>query len=501
MKNLYLKIDKFMKKLIEYKFFLEIYCLILASITFFGWLSNTLTGIGILLLLAVFAIIFLKDLKYIIPNVLFVIFNIHKDFSGGVIPWDLVIFAILFIIVLVIFIFKNGIKMNKMHSFYYLLALAIIEIIPIVLYMGFDVFKNTIPFHTRDDGVVIDLRILYLMFFGNLLYLILYVILSNGIKSNSNKMLAVAFSYLAIILTFELLVGNLESLNHNINSTDPELQAKNTIFDQWFYIGWGLCNEAGIMILFSIPFIAYLILKKEEKYNLIVQYLKLSLSVFGIILTTSRGSYIMLLVELFIIALVITYKSKYRKIYFRLLISIISLLILGFIASLFIDPIRNKIFGVYNKIFDNGLNGNGRLELYDDAMHLVKTNPFTFIFGAGITADIRDTLAAQYSTVNTGMQVFHSTYYETIVIGGFLGVVALLFHIKQKYNNPLYINDDKFYSCLLISYIILDVYGLIDNTYYMYYYMIPLMIVFSVVDFNKTEKNVSPYGIKEVYNV
>ena len=42
--------------------------------------------------------------------------------------------------------------------------------------------------------------------------------------------------------------------------------------------------------------------------------------------------------------------------------------------------------------------------------------------------------------------------------------------------------DKRFLVTIGIGYFFTDLYGLIDNTYYMYYYMLPLMVILAAID-------------------
>ena len=77
--------------------------------------------------------------------------------------------------------------------------------------------------------------------------------------------------------------------------------------------------------------------------------------------------------------------------------------------------------------------------------------------------------------------VFHSTFFETIAAGGLVGLFFLILHMIQKYKN-LYHCDKFLFIILGIGFFILDIYGMIDNTYHMYYFMIPLVVIMATID-------------------
>ena len=66
-------------------------------------------------------------------------------------------------------------------------------------------------------------------------------------------------------------------------------------------------------------------------------------------------------------------------------------------------------------------------------------------------------------------------------MGGIFGILMLIIHLILKYRNIILLKD-KTKIFLILGYIGIDLYGLIDNTYHMFYYMIPLVITLVVID-------------------
>ena len=63
----------------------------------------------------------------------------------------------------------------------------------------------------------------------------------------------------------------------------------------------------------------------------------------------------------------------------------------------------------------------------------------------------------------------------------------LIIHLILKYRNIILLKD-KTKIFLILGYIGIDLYGLIDNTYHMFYYMIPLVITLAVIDNSLSNK-------------
>ena len=58
---------------------------------------------------------------------------------------------------------------------------------------------------------------------------------------------------------------------------------------------------------------------------------------------------------------------------------------------------------------------------------------------------------------------------------------CLIIHLIEKYKAIAKLNKIE-YGFILISFVLTDLYGLMDNTYHMFYYMIPLVILLACID-------------------
>ena len=337
-----------------------------------------------------------------------------------------------------------------MRSLWGLVGLAIMNVIPIF-------WCNTI-----ESGY----EVFYFFFFADLAYLVLYILIISGLKKVDLKLLATSMSYLAILLTFECIYKVYE-LKDTVDS----------IFDLWYYLGWGLCNEAGIMICFSIPFIFYLMSQTKSITVLILQSLKIALALVGVLLTTSRGAYLCAFGETLILTIALIFITKIRKQYLIYLSALIVVGVIGFLAlHNYTFPLVQKVI---NSVFNMGLDNNGRVEIWKSAISHFKESPLTIILGPGICCviEIRETAVGfQLSPL-----VFHSTFFQTLAMGGIFGILMLILHLFQKYKSTIKLGL-PFILTIGIGFLCVDLYGLIDNTYHMYYYMIPLVITLAVMD-------------------
>ncbi|MDE6407728.1 MAG: O-antigen ligase family protein [Anaeroplasmataceae bacterium] len=436
-------------KITKMKYFNEIYAAVLALVTVMGWALNSVVGMIVMMLIAAIALILTKDLKYVIPQCIYFIFIFSEGFASDSFPIPIIVIASIFAIIILFFSFRGGIQLKKMKSLIGLAGLAFTTIIPIIwckVPKGNEVF--------------------YFLFFANLGYLLLYIIMTNGIKENGMDLLAVSMSFLTIILACECALKVYE-LKDTVNN----------ILDLWYFLGWGFCNEAGIMICVAIPFVFYILGKQEKLTGMIYQNSKIIIGIIGILLTTSRGSYIFGLLEIVVLYVALMFISKRARLYQNaFLVYALTIIILILCMKPIITRELEKIMEL---VFKNGLDDNGRKEVWEAAVRLWRGNTVHTIFGPGIVCAIGEQETA--FGVQVGPIVFHSTFFETLINGGVIGAGFLLVHFIQKYWN-LKRYDTYLLAVLGTGYLFVDLYGMIDNTYHMYYYMLPLMVIMGTID-------------------
>lgn len=442
--------------------FEEVYCLILCAVSIACWEFIPGYGIGVILLIGAASILLLKDIKYAIacvPNFLFVI---NDGFSSSQVPIFVLIFGGLFIGVLIYYFIKNGFQMKKAKSGKALLIMSVFSFLPLL-------WHNIIP-----EGM----EVLYAVYASYLGYFIIYILFAAGLKKNCFSILVSAFSYIGILLTFECAFYLFDYFTTH---------AFNDMSEFYYHLGWGICNEAGIMMCFSLPFIFIQIAKSKTLKKVFLSCIKLAIVFVGICITTSRGAFIFGLLEMLVLAIwSVVFAKKHRL--------TLAFMVLGFIVVL---AIIEYGFGISRAIqlikqitFSNGLESSGRFYLYERACQLWKTNNLTMIFGNGIVAEMAVS-NTYYGAIETFV-VYHSTFFEALACFGVVGLLCGLLHLYEKYKLAFKF-DKAMAGIITIGFIFVDLYGLIDNTYGMYYYMIPLVIIMGVID------NVEPGSDYELY--
>lgn len=454
----------FLNKLNSNKYFEEGVCILTCLITFLLWLCNFYTGLIFIFILLILLLILFNDSKYMMPLSLSIIFSQHEGFDVNTVPVLSIVFGGVLVIVIVLFIIKNKLNFKNCKSIIPLIWLSISCLIPIF-------WNNNV------SGFQVGL---YFMYFAYIGYLIVYIVFAGSLKSNSFRTLCYTMTWLGVLLSLQCVAAII------IQNQDA---AQETVSLEWFDLGWGICNEAGIMMLVSIPFVFIRLIKADKLFKVIYNIGIISFMLLGIILTNSRGTYLFGFLELLCFFVISLFCSKKKLAVF------LTYLCIGMVAVIFLQLKYglNEVFKVitqevYNFSVDSdndgsfslsdllakAFNDNGRKDLWEYSINIWSKNAINRIWGAG--------LIPEYYDGNEGrLIVYHSTFYETLACFGIVGVVGLCYHLIQKYFYCMKFEKSVFYI-MIIGYGCVDMYGMLDNTYHMYYYMLPLMMIMACVD-------------------
>lgn len=420
-----------MTNLIENKRNYFVYVFIIALLSSLLWGFAKSFAMPTIMILCAIILLLKNDLRYGLPfiiNVLFVNGVVAADTSIDI---GLIVGGVILLLVLIAFVIRNRTQFKLGRLGKNTILLAILAVIPFIWC----------------EYKTVAYAFLYL---GWCAYLIIYLFFVNYIKEDIKEEFSYGMEGLAILLSLECLISVLRIYETTKN------------FQDIYTVGWGICNEAGIMLCVALPFIVYKFYTSLKTKEWILHFAILLLTMGGIVATLSRGTIFFGLIEIGALFLYMLLDRKYYK-------TTIVFVILGILCiGLFMIWKRDNLVYYALKIVDN----NGRFELYNKATDVIQTAPYKTIFGAGIVFEL---------DFKDAPLVCHSTIYETLAYMGVIGIVVLLYHFVLKYSLVLK-RKTSFNMIMLLGFLIVDIYGLVDNTYHMYYYMIVMMMILAVVE-------------------
>ena len=446
-----------LKRLSDNKIFEYIYIIVLAILTFFCWDYFFLYILGAVIVIGGVAIVLFDDFKYMIPVGLFFIISNRDGYHNDSFPIGIIICFILFAICFLIFLIRKirnkELCFKNLKSWRGLLLLSISTILPIFWY-------NIIP-----SGM----EVMYLVYFSYLLYFVIYFIFALLLNNKSFETLKVSIIIMAIVIVFEEMV-ELYTLKVNY----PNLDLKTVTF---YSLGWGCSNEAGILLLMAMPFAFITFIQSDDWKKYLLNMLAILFIGVGVLLTLSRGTYLIGFMELASLCIYGFIKAK-NKLFYSMLIAFSAMLFLVTIQAAF--GIGNYFYNiVINGVFLDRLGDNNRFELWKNAYTFYSFDFVRMTFGTGFIAELSNSYTR--SGVQLCQIVYHSTLFEMMVVGGNLGIAFLIIHFIDKYKGLRNV-DKEIFAIMLMGYFFIDIYGFIDNTYGMYYYMIVLVITMASID-------------------
>lgn len=443
----------------NYILLMMILCVIFWSITFIlrqykidSTLVFHIEGIelAILGILLFYNLVFKEDLSYFIISLFFSPFIFSKGFDALTIPIYLISALGIVILGFICRLFTLPFKFKFGKMFFGLLAIGI----SIILGGMFVTSQYSIP----------QLIVGFLV--CTLILLIYSYLVSSNVDFN--------FKLIAYLMT---MFGIMIILEEGIYIFSREHFADITT-KMYIHLGWGGKNNFSLMLLFTMPFTFYLILKENNKYNMVLYQVAVILQAGGIFISYSRGCILIALFES-LFYLIFTYysfrKEKWKLVTTTITLSITTIVIISLVISLELYGI--KILNAINEIILHGFNFsslNNRFPIYNEVIKLWSKHP---IFGYGILYP--NTIEGHIDVAINDYQWAHSTLLHTLFISGLVGFSSIIFHLFEKYYSiSRNINLEKF--TLLIGYLFSEIYGIFDVSYYYINYMIVLIILFVI---------------------
>ncbi len=376
--------------------------------------------------------------------------------------FDNTIYTIPIALALLFTIGATNLDLNTIHHILWAVA-------PIVLFIGgiiTHLIKHKIKFRLNRLGIGLSLAavsflipLIYTPFSGNALvlsllgtlYLMIYLFYSNTIKGNQLPFLFKTLTYIACLLASQLTIilahfiftfpgGMREGFNQLSNLLDVNLP------------GWGNINDLTIhLVLYSAALLYQLRTKPKD-------------------LSFSRASmFTIILVGLFMIIISIKNRDKRQLTYLYCFLGVAVLFLLILL------PFISHLLNDFSQFFDKGWNFllSNRPEIWKHGFAVFKKYPW---FGAGWLID------SHFGEFQGQITVYHSTIFQVLATGGIFGMLVLLYHLFEV--SLLFKNSKSKVAkwSILITYLITQIHGLMDNTQYMIFYTTSTLIMFSILE-------------------
>ena len=255
-----------------------IYTFLIALISSLLWGYGGMFSLGIMMILCAIVLFISNDIKLALPFFINFIFVNGTVAATTNISIGTIVGAILLVAVILVYLIRNKVKLNIGKVGIVIGIMAVLFIVPL--------------FYTK----LIDYAHIFL-YLCWLAYFLIYVFMNSVIEDDIKEEFSLAIEGLSILLSLECILSILRIAQTTKNFSDI------------YTLGWGICNEAGIMLIMLLPFTFYRLymnfLKKECIYDVFV----LILSIIGIFATLSRGTYMFALVLIALLSIYFLWKK------------------------------------------------------------------------------------------------------------------------------------------------------------------------------------------------
>lgn len=236
------------------------------------------------------------------------------------------------------------------------------------------------------------------------------------------------------------------------------------------HLGWAGPNNIAVILLLLMPFPYYISLISKG-WRLIFGIVITYLVALTIVITYSRGGAVAVVGELIALLIFGHFKTKDKKNYYLthglLFVSII--LIFTIYAINDFGNFSNWI----SSFFSDLDSVHGRLGIYQAFFERAFDN---ILFGYGLSEPLYFNIDSQLYTYQWG----HGTLIHTFYTLGLIGLIAMGYHLYQKY---YYLIKDCSLSSIviLIAFLGSGFYGLFDVSYYLIYYTLITIILLAII--------------------
>lgn len=269
----------------------------------------------------------------------------------------------------------------------------------------------------------------------------IFIVFKDDLRGNDNTFisLAVAFTALSVVLLTELIYKYATAEGIILDGVIQRTKIK---------FGWGVYNQAGMMMLTCVPATMFLASKLKHGYLLFVYSLVVAV---GTVFTMSRQAIMTLAVIMPASVIMLLAKGKNKVVNGAITAAV------G-VALIILACVKNEGLAQFFGNLEHSLaTGNGRTVLWEEGIKNFMEAPF---LGAGFYAGLGS--YSGISGVSFLPDMAHSTFIEILSACGICGLLTYLVHRTQTIlsfvKNPC---TNRIYLVLIILCILLT--SLLDN--------------------------------------
>lgn len=437
-----------------------------AICAFTGWaLDNVAVSYYTLSFLILLLPFMTSDCKTSIIIIPFAMSSYREFFYFDTTPIELFVIVGAAIIAIILMVIRNLREKNfKLRFNIISKSLFVLFVVLLLSILIRHIFNNTPAFPEYAEDYELSLILGYL---GVLVVFLLFLIslaMSSFKINDDNHIFTKTFYFHGLLILAQLIFVSIEY------KTISPFEISNDV------IGWAGKNTVAMTIEFTLPFIANTFRRNRKRVDAL--FIMLGLILY-ILTNNSRGGQITVVVLSFFLLYIILQDTKHMWIKYFVLVGGAALC--AILAVVFIPAIRNTL----DRLLSMGLDLSNREVFWQWELDYVSSSPLKLLFGGSFSYVFEwwkpcmiVGWGADPATVSQGIWLAHNTVFTMLAIGGVLGVLAWVYNTLEAGMGVLKrAGDEKIvmFTVLVFSLI----HGLIDNTYFNPFFMIPFVMMFS----------------------
>ena len=328
----------------------------------------------------------------------------------------------------------------------------------------------------RGDTNIFVILLAVALFLAISIFYLFFMATSDSKKNDEMLKLVIHIMFVTgIVITLQMLIYYLR-----LENFDAILE---TMKYKKINVGWGGPNNVAPFLALTLPSCFYYAIK-SKKFAFV--YIIIAIIEYLFIFSTCSRGAILFTTLAFPFMICYAMAKAENKLMVGLSISICFCIIFSLIALY--GP---KLFSVFERMFSYGLDDNGRIELYKEALATFKKFP---IFGAGWDYRLGEMAEDGYTPY-----WYHNTVLQILANMGIFGLIIFAYFAFWRYRSCITKNYTTAKLTVFSGMLIFELYGMVDVNFFGPTFFISMVIMSFAIEKSLSQDQCNTILLKNIF--